>query len=646
MSAKERGLADLLRSGLTAKDAKQQGLQFWEASETRKKLPGHSQAAIFIPYYDLQGKVRDDVFRCRFLDPGKGFLSQDPKWPRYGQPAGSPAAAYFPRGFNWASVARDPKIGMLVTEGEKKAIAIAKGGAPCIGLGGVWNFANKKVTLPELVAFDWKDRKTILIYDSDCAINPDIQAALRGATAALGSMGAKVYTLIIPSEGDRKMGADDFLVAHGEAAFVALLSAATPQTGIQKLWEYNQKYAVVKSTAQVFDAQMPDMTFYSYQTFEGLIGAADRVVAGTGKTPQEVTVASQWLKWPLRTEYEGLTYEPGQPSRIGSNLNHWRSLGVGACKGCIEPWILLLDHLFAGSEPVARQWFERWAGWPLRHLGAKLLSAAGVWSQVHGVGKSAMAETLRRVYGDANAVSIKQKQIDSDFNGWAVNKQFVVVDDISEFGTRQCSDTFKKLITQEHVLINKKFVSEFSLPDHCNYLLTSNHANAFYLDEDDRRFFVHEVLSGRREDDFWDRFFDWRSSGGLAALLYYFQETLDYGQFNPKSPPPMTQAKAEMIGCTRTEVDAWIRRLPDIDLDNREIWTPGELSAFFNTQAAGHHVSPTTMASHLKKNRLFCFGQIEREGTTDTYWAVKHGEKWQKATREKVLEHIKKSRRF
>jgi hypothetical protein len=99
-----------------------------------------------------------------------------------------------------------------------------------------------------------------------------------------------------------------------------------------------------------------------------------------------------------------------------------------------------------------------------------------------------------KIYGQ-NFIKIKSKDLYDTW--WAENRQFVLGDEISGSDKRAEADMMKAMITQEEVNINIKYIPQFSIPDCVNYYLTSNHADALFLEDEDRRFFVHEVWSAR-----------------------------------------------------------------------------------------------------------------------------------------------------
>lgn len=662
MNYKTLGIEDLARSGLTLDDAKKLGMEVWSAEKTELMLPGHKQASIYIPYFHINGKKRKDMFRVRFLEPlpaGAFGARASEIIPKYGQPKGSPPSVYFPQNLPtdspWESVCEDINVRLWITEGEKKASAATKYGFVCIGLGGVWSFGSSGKgleLLPDLKQINWSGREVIICFDADIMVKPEVAKAVSVLFEVLLRHGANVKSLVLPDLG-MKTGLDDFIVMRGPASLQALADEEEllPNGDLAlELIKLNTRYAVIHHPPSIYDELAVDghgrnvpmpMTFAAFSSIE----APRRALKPVNERRVFVPVSQEWVTWPGRQEFESLTYRPGFDRVINKQINSWRGLGVQSKKGDVQPWHDLLRHLFKGCDPEATRWFERWCGYPLKYLGTKLLSAVAIWSPNTGQGKTLIGETLGKIYG-ANYISIPQHVLEDDFTGWALGKQFVLVDDISSHDTRSRADLLKKLITQTELNVNVKHVAQFTMPDYINYYFTSNHADAFYLDRHDRRLFIHEVTVPKLEESFYNRYYEWLNSDGPAALLHYFQERLDYGEFSPVAAPPVTTAKLEMIDGVQSEVDAWIIGLASLDLGGRELWTAAELCDKFNATAVGRKVAPNAFGRKL--GRYYpCIGLVE-DGTSlrKRYFALQNTEAWSKRSKKEAAQHVKSNKAF
>jgi len=220
---------ELHASGITDETIVVAGIYTASNGEIAKILgwqPKHCDwgSGIVYPYADGYSRVKLDFPR-----------SVDGKPVRYESPKNAPNRAYFPPGF-WELLPTADTI--VITEGEKKALAVTQLGIPCIGLVGVWGWQEKRQRLDtgkaygkrhlidDLKRIAWKDRNVVIVFDSDAVRNSLVQLAESRLAGMLTEKGASVKVARIPANGASKVGADDFIVANGDAEFRKLLDAA------------------------------------------------------------------------------------------------------------------------------------------------------------------------------------------------------------------------------------------------------------------------------------------------------------------------------------------------------------------------------------------------------------------------------------
>lgn len=113
----------------------------------------------------------------------------------------------------------DPGVPLWITEGCKKADALASKGACAISLSGVWGFKGKNELGGITLLADWdyialKDRTVYLAFDSDVITKEPVKKALERLAEHLQRRGAKVFVIQLPQSGDKKAGIDDYLLEH------------------------------------------------------------------------------------------------------------------------------------------------------------------------------------------------------------------------------------------------------------------------------------------------------------------------------------------------------------------------------------------------------------------------------------------------
>lgn len=665
--------AKLESSGLTLEDAATLGYRALAApAVARLNRAFDARAALVLPYTDLDGQPLSDLprgepfYRVRYLEAATGFtqLTGATKERRYAQPVNTLPCVYLPRSLAWRALAEDPAEPLLITEGELKAAKACREGFHCLGLGGVWSFRSAEhgqALNPLLERFAWLRRRVYVVYDSDLGTNPNVSTALTELARELGNRGAFVHVAQLPEVLGKgvKVGLDDFLVFHGEEGPTELervLANADLLGLVGPLLDLNERYVYVASPGLLLDRRTgtKHKPAALKEHLEAPLTVFVRSIDANGQVQRKkASAGAEWLRWPLRTQVDRITYAPGKPRFIlnGSSLyNAWEGWGVEPRKGNVKPFLRLLDHLFTGAEPWLKTWFLRWLAYPLRYPGVKLYTSTLLHGRVHGTGKSLVGYTMGRIYG-TNFGAIKQKHLHGDFNAWAENRQFILGDDVTGSDKREDNDLLKTLITQEKIRINAKFLPEYEIPDCLNYLFTSNQVDAFFLEDDDRRSFIHEVTVGKLDEEFYLEYGMWLDGEGPAALFRYLLD-LDLGDFNPSAPAPVTAAKERMIADGHSDLGTWVRQLladPDALLRvggvkaDRDLFTNAELLALYDPERRTR-VTANGLGRELRRagavsvneGRPFRAGDLAAQ----RYYALRDAERWAQARLPELVAHL------
>lgn len=229
-------LADLRKSGLTDATIEAAGLY----SEHRHaeigvmlnwaKPPKRMGSVLVFPFHRPDGSFTG---YCRLKPDAPRADKSTGKPIKYESPRQRGNEIYFPPGI--AAALADPTAPLVLTEGEKKALAATQEGFACIGLVGVFGWKTKdSATLPPaLAAIPWRGRRVYLAFDSDMLTNEKVALAAGWLASVLEAQAAEVRVVHIPAgpEGEdgepAKVGLDDFLVARGASELHRLLAEAT-----------------------------------------------------------------------------------------------------------------------------------------------------------------------------------------------------------------------------------------------------------------------------------------------------------------------------------------------------------------------------------------------------------------------------------
>jgi len=324
---------------------------------------------------------------------------------------------------------------------------------------------------------------------------------------------------------------------------------------------------------------------------------------GTATKPKPVALGVAWIQHHLRREANGVRMAPNEPEDLPDGaINSWLGFSVEPIKGGIKPFIKLFKRQI--PNPRDRKYVLHWIANLFQNPASKAFTSIVMWSRTQGTGKNLVWECVGNLFNERHYTLVSQEVFDDAFTEWKANRVFVICDEVSSTEKRQTADRIKGWITSSSNAINTKNEPKFTQPNLIKYVFLSNHPDAVFLDDSDRRFFVVEVAQGRLPDNDAKEFTSWRDNGGQAALLHFLLK-LDISEFNAKAPAPMSSAKQEMIDDNKSDLERWL----DQTLVNmhttigREICSAEEMVSNYHL-ASQNKCSSKAIAIALKKRGI------------------------------------------
>lgn len=620
--------------------------------------------AMELPYFDADGKP-SGFKRWRYLENTLSGFEQltDKKPMRYVQPKDTLCEIYMPPiipGKTWREVQKDPSAAIVITEGELKAACCTKYSYPCIGLGGVYSFKSTKKRIPLLqifYEFEWKNRRVLIAYDSDAHQNRLVVSARNELCNQLLALGAFPMVVdVTAGENGLKRGLDDVCLQEGPEEMQLMLDDAVEFSTSAALHELNAEVAYVRDPGIVvaiesgLKMRAGDFTGHAYANRLYAVITYDK----DGNTKMTMKkAANAWLEWPRRYELSKMVYSPGEDKiTAASELNTWPGWGCQPQRGDIAPWRELLDYLFGKGTPE-RNWFERWCALPLQRPGSKMYTAAVVWGVKTGTGKSLLGVTLGRIYGK-NYALIGDTELQDQRNEWAQNKQFVLGDDVTGHEQRKYADKLKAMITQETMRIDPKYIPSFSVRDCINYLFTSNHPDAFFLEDDDRRSWVHEVTASPMPRQFYKDYLEWLKKDGARHLFYHLLH-LNLDGMDAEDRAPDTASRRSMIDDGLSDIGRWVRRLrDDPDLMLRvgdvplkcDLWTAADLMKMYDPEGKGRATAGGIGREMKRAGMRQVYGgmPVRTVAGQIRLFALRNADEWEKAKMPAIVAHYETTR--
>jgi hypothetical protein len=341
--------------------------------------------------------------------------------------------------------------------------------------------------------------------------------------------------------------------------------------------EMNGQYAWIDEDAGIY--RLGYRSFITVEKFN-TAHANQFIEVRDGDKTKSVSVSRAWITNAKRRQHTKIVLRPGEPEVTSDGaLNDWRGYSVQPVRGDVAPWMRLYRRLFGGD-----QFALHWLAHKVQRPGVKKHTCLVVWSGKQGVGKNLLFEAVGALFNPRHFCVITQSEVDDDFTGWMPGRVFVLADEIKATGRDKTQNRLNIWTTAATLKTHDKGQPKRDIENLMDMVFLSNHADALFLSDADRRFWVHEVTAGALPEDDIRAYIAWRENGGLAHLLQYLMNA-DLTGFDPKCRAPITDAKREMIEAGRSDLDRWCRDIVTGSVPmGREIVTAEEVATRFSVE--------------------------------------------------------------
>lgn len=215
-------------------------------------------------------------------------------------------------------------------------------------------------------------------------------------------------------------------------------------------------------------------------------------------------------------------------------------------------------------------------------------------SENQGVGKSTIGTILSRMIGEGFASFPGDAVIQSDYNGWIVNKRLVVVNEIYAGQSWKTYNRLKSMVTDPFIDANIKHQATYQTPNWAHFWACSNSGEALRIEDKDRRWYIPRVTEELWPQSKFDELYDWMDHGGLSALAYEFYDSDDYERAGSRAPS--TAAKQALIESSRPPEHEYVVALMErlggdrvMDLSDSWIFLKEKTrSPYLTTQRVSH----------------------------------------------------------
>jgi hypothetical protein len=298
------------------------------------------------------------------------------------------------------------------------------------------------------------------------------------------------------------------------------------------------------------------------------------IIRGDNDKPRPL--ADSWMKWKYRNSC---------PSGMGmfpsSNPEGWYNTWKGFAYKPVEgDWSKLYDHI----REVVCNGHDSWAEWVLDWMADAIQNpenppgTAIVMRGDEGVGKGTLADKFGRLFGYHYRHLSNDAHLTGNFNAHMMDALFVFADEITWGGNRKTAGVLKGLVTEKHLLGERKNIDAVSYRNMVRLMIASNSDWVVPADISSRRWFVVDVPNGKRNDfKYFAAIEDEFNNGGAEAMMHFMVNRKIKSELR-KAPETdaLAYQRSQSMHSSFTWWD-WILQSGELDVPNEDVVSMEEM---------------------------------------------------------------------
>jgi len=327
-----------------------------------------------------------------------------------------------------------------------------------------------------------------------------------------------------------------------------------PPEGGNSLEEWLSRFRFVEEQSRVIDSTKKG-TYAEYTLSEFKNKYANIYVGRDSK------LCNKWFHHPKRKDVRDTIFFPTKAAEVTQyGEKFWNTYAPSDLNPVdkadpvkIEPFMAHLEYMF--PKKSERRIFLNWMAMTVQHPEIKIPWAPLIISK-QGVGKGFIFKVLTAILGMHNCSMILPERLDNQFNAFLQDNVLTCIDEMKHGSKVDVSDKLKSYISETSLEINVKGKKERTREVFGNFIIFTNHSNATFIDEGDRRFWVYNIKALKNTPEYYDQLWAWyrKEPQSLNHLMRYLLD-IDLSKYDHATVPKSTLAKIEMIQANKSGIE-------------------------------------------------------------------------------------------
>ena len=201
-----------------------------------------------------------------------------------------------------------------------------------------------------------------------------------------------------------------------------------------------------------------------------------------------------------------------------------------------------------------------------KELGVKIQWFIIIHSKIQGAGKKLLAQLCQSLLGFKNVrPNVKFSQMTGSHSTIIEGAQLIFLNEVvlqkNTAKTKELSNEFKDLITEDNLIINPKNKPQIEIPNLCNFMVFSNSDTPLFIETEDRRAFVVNIKKSKEEvktmlEKYGHKWDILKAIKDPSAFKWHLLNEVSYDRNMFFTDAPLTKDKEELIENNKDDITA------------------------------------------------------------------------------------------
>lgn len=405
---------------------------------------------------------------------------------------------------------------------------------------------------------------------------------------------------------------------------------------------------------------IPNREMYSKESIRDIFTPdMPRNKGGTPQDPCELLRRS-----PAKVVVDSLGFHPGEGAIFSEqgkdfvNLHSAPAPLITPTRAEASLFADFVDYMFPrpDDQQFKRYWLQ-FNAHMVQRPGVKIATALLFISETFGIGKSTAAYDIPRLLvGPANARLVSNDLLEGRFTGYLGDAHLIHLQEVhvnGHWNSSKIANKLKAIVTDPTLSVEKKGQDDYNIPNRLIVTASSNFKDAMLIaSKQDRRWGIFEmqpargwVPGGVEARAYFNRVHAFLKSPRAAGVLRFIFSHISLQGFDPQNPPPMTVAKARMVGMSLSDEQATIADavLTGVSPFHRDLFHMEEVRQLIHSEC-NKIVSRQRITTWF--NNIVPEAQMikqVRSGAGRLYvWAHRNQEHWKQANPTDIMQELQK----